>query len=85
MNAKNVTTGCVPCKCETSCKIPKNFQFVALDFKGNIVVISDYVEYPNVEVDMEDRQITFDEPNVTYFTKPDINLIYTHGIHEITG
>lgn len=34
-----------------TCNELKQFLYVALDFQGNIVVISDYASYPNVEVD----------------------------------
>lgn len=72
-------------KCKKCCKPLKDFLFVALDYKGRIVVISDYAEYPTVEVDSNDQQITFHEPNVTDFTKPDTKLIYQNGIHKTIG
>ena len=66
-----------------NCDKLKQFLYVALDYQGNLVVISDYAKYPNVEVDSVDQQITFDEPNVTDFIKPDTKLIFQNGIHEI--
>lgn len=53
MDARNVKcalTGCVPCN--KNCIQPLNqFFYVTVDYKGNLVIISDYVKYPEVEVD----------------------------------
>lgn len=65
-----------------TCNELKQFLYIALDYQGNIVVISDYANYPNVQVDPQDNQITFDEPDVKDFVKPNINLIFQNGIHE---
>lgn len=74
--------GCAPCN--KNCIQPLNqFFYLAVDYKGNLVVISDYVEYPEVEVDMNDQQITFHDKEVTDFNKPDTKLLY-NGIHKIT-
>ena len=81
MNANSVRTECAHCNKCCKCKQLKDFFFVTLDYKGNIVVISDYAEYPTVEVDPKDALITFHAPDVTDFTKPDTKLIYQNGIY----
>lgn len=81
---------CVNCNCQcnynycsSNCKELNNFIFVALDYRGRIVVISDYANYPTVEVDDQDKQITFHAPDVKDFIKPDTKLIYQNGkLHE---
>lgn len=78
---RNVRTGCVPCN---GCIQPlKDFFYVTIDYQGNLVVITDHVSYPTVEVDNEDKQITFHDDNVTDFVKPETKMIY-NGIHKIT-
>lgn len=74
---------CVNCNCTCRCNELKDFLFVALDYQGRIVVISDYAKYPNVHVDMTDLQITFEEPNVKDFIKNDTQLNFQNGIHKI--
>lgn len=72
------------CRCGNYCKELSDFLFVALDYNGYIVVISDYAEYPTVEVDDKDQQITFHEPDVKDFIKPDTKLIYQNEeLHKI--
>ena len=87
MDARNVLTGCARCKCckrNNECIRPLDqFFFVTVDYKGNLVLISDYVDYPTVEVDMTDQQITFHDDNVMDFNKPDTKLFY-NGVHKIT-
>lgn len=75
--------GCAESNNKCSCKKLEQFLYVALDYQGNIVVISDYANYPNVEVDPTDQQITFDEPDVKDFIKPETELIFQNGIHKI--
>lgn len=41
-----------------TCDELKQFLYIALDYHGNIVVISDYAKYPNAYVDPKDNQIT---------------------------
>lgn len=53
-NVKSALTGCVPCN--KNCIQPLNqFFYVTVDYKGNLVIISDYVKYPEVEVDPADQ------------------------------
>lgn len=70
------------CKCCNKCAL-EDFFYIALDFQGNVVVISDYANYPEVFVD-DDKLITFKEENATQFTKPETKLIFEDEIHEIT-
>lgn len=82
----NCKCNCNHCNkyCSNKCKELNNFLFVALDYRGRIVVISDYANYPTVEVDDIDKQITFHAPDVKDFIKPDTKLIYQNGkLHEI--
>lgn len=65
-----------------NCKL-ENFFYVALDYQGRLVIITDNVAYPNVEVDPNDLQITFKQSNVRDFIKPNDYLKY-NGIHKIT-
>lgn len=67
---------------QLKCKL-NSFFYITLDFQGNIVVVSDCSEYPDVIVD-DDCLITFKEENVTEFTKPETKLIFEDEIHEIT-
>lgn len=73
---------CARCKRMCKCKDLDRFCFVALDYHGNIVVISDYADYPTVEVDPQDNLITFHAKDITDFTKPETKLIYQNGIYE---
>lgn len=84
MGVRNAVMGCVPCNRKRECiDSLKDFFHVAIDYKGNLIVISDYVNYPKVEIDDKDKQITFHGRDVTDFTKPDTKMFY-NGIHKIT-
>lgn len=73
----------VNCENMCTCDELKQFLYIALDYHGNIVVMSDYAKYPNAFVDSKDNQITFDAPDVKDFIKPETELIFQNGIYEI--
>lgn len=84
MGVRNAVTGCVPCNKRRECLDNlTDFFYVTIDYKGNLVVITDQVTYPTVEVDDEDKQITFHDKDVMDFTKPETKMLY-NGIHKIT-
>lgn len=74
---------CVNCKTMRTYDELKEFLYIALDYQGNMILLSDYASYPRAWVDPEDNQITFEQADVKAFIKPDTKLIFQNGIHKI--
>lgn len=67
------------CKYQTALKDPEfETLYVTLTGKGEIYTESNYKHFPNAFVDIKDKLITFDEPNVDDFYKDESgnNLIF---------